>query len=151
MDEIEWEDVPGMAEACRRFPAPNPDQAAHALRELAWGEQFVASRMVPSKGGSDLHLYNLRSAAVFLLDRDQANIGGGANQIIKLIDVDGFAAWVRDVVGDEPLAEAIEQDCPAEDPYRDRLENVQRLVALRMVQYDAVAGASAAGDPEGGA
>ena len=132
------EDVPGMAEACRRFPMPTPDEAAWALRELSWGEQFVAGRMVPSKGGSDLYLYNLHSAAVFLLDRDEANVGKGADQIIKLIDVDGFAAWARDTVGDGALAEAIERECPPDDPYRDRLEGVQRLLALRMVQYGAV-------------
>ena len=72
------EGIPGMAEACRRFPLPSPDEAAHALRELSWGEHFVAGRMVPSKGGSDLYLYNLHSAAVFLLDRDEARVGKGA-------------------------------------------------------------------------
>lgn len=86
------EGIPGMAEACRRFPLPSPDEAAHALRELSWGEHFVAGRMVPSKGGSDLYLYNLHSAAVFLLDRDEARVGKGADQIIKLIDVDAFVA-----------------------------------------------------------
>ncbi|WP_235904998.1 hypothetical protein [Eggerthella guodeyinii] len=147
------EDVPGMAEACRRFPMPAPDEAAHALRELSWGEQFVAGRMVPSKGGSDLYLYNLRSAAVFLLDRDRANVGKGADQIIKLIDVDGFVAWVRDTVGDGALAAAIERECPPDDPYRDRLEGVQRLLALRMVQYGAVEDAlrAADGEPDEGA
>ena len=94
-----------MAEACRRFPLPSPDEAAHALRELSWGEHFVAGRMVPSKGGSDLYLYNLHSAAVFLLDRDEARVGKGADQIIKLIDVDAFVAWLRDTVGDAALAD----------------------------------------------
>lgn len=136
--EAALEEIPGMAEACRRFPLPSPDEAACALRELSWGEQFVAGRMVPSKGGSDLYLYNLRSAAVFLLDQDEANVGKGTDQIIKLIDVDGFAAWIRDVVGDKPLAEALEEECLPDDPYRDRLETVQRLLALRMVQYQAL-------------
>ena len=63
--------------------------------------------MVPSKGGSDLYLYNLHSAAVFLLDRDEARVGKGADQIIKLIDVDAFVAWLRDTVGDAALADAI--------------------------------------------
>ena len=37
------EGIPGMAEACRRFPLPSPDEAAHALRELSWGEHFFAT------------------------------------------------------------------------------------------------------------
>ena len=131
----EAEEVPGMAEACRRFPMPDGEQAAHALRELGWGEHFVAGRMVPSKGGSDLYLYNLKSAAVFLLDQDQANIGKGSDEIIKLIDVDAFIAWVRDTVGDGPLADALEEGCPPEEPYHDRLKALQMLLALRMVQY----------------
>ena len=79
--------------------------------------------------------------AVFLLDRDQANIGKASDQIIKLIDVDAFAAWVRGTVGDEALADALAEECPAEDPYHDRLQGVQRLLALRMVQYGALEGA----------
>ena len=142
------EGIPGMAEACRRFPLPSPDEAAHALRELSWGEHFVAGRMVPSKGGSDLYLYNLHSAAVFLLDRDEARVGKGADQIIKLIDVDAFVAWLRDTVGDAALADANARECPADDPYRDRLENVQRLLALRMVQYGAASDAMNAADAE---
>ena len=126
----------------------SPDEAAHALRELSWGEHFVAGRMVPSKGGSDLYLYNLHSAAVFLLDRDEARVGKGADQIIKLIDVDAFVAWLRDTVGDAALADAIARECPADDPYRDRLENVQRLLALRMVQYGAASDAMNAADAE---
>ena len=102
------EEMPGLAEACRRFPMPDGTQAERALRELSWGEHFVAGRMVPSKGGSDLYLYSLKSAAVFLLDRDQANIGKASDQIIKLIDVDAFIAWVRGTVGDEALADAPE-------------------------------------------
>lgn len=137
-----------MAEACRRFPLPSPDEAAHALRELSWGEHFVAGRMAPSKGGSDLYLYNLHSAAVFLLDRDEARVGKGADQIIKLIDVDAFVAWLRDTVGDAALADAIARECPADDPYRDRLENAQRLLALRMVQYGAASDAMNAADAE---
>ena len=137
-----------MAEACRRFPMPDGAQAERALRELSWGEHFVAGRMVPSKGGSDLYLYNLKSAAVFLLDRDQANIGKASDQIIKLIDVDAFVAWLRDTVGDAALADAIARECPADDPYRDRLENVQRLLALRMVQYGAASDAMNAADAE---
>ena len=109
--------------------------------------------MVPSKGGSDLYLYSLKSAAVFLLDRDQANIGKASDQIIKLIDVDAFIAWVRGTVGDEALADALAANCPAEDPYHDRLEGVQRLLALHMVQYGAAerAGGSAGGGEDAGA
>ncbi|WP_241963752.1 hypothetical protein [Gordonibacter sp. 28C] len=129
------DEITGMAEACRRFPMPADEEAAHALRELSWGEQFVASRMFPSKGGTDLYLYSLRSAALFLLDGDRAHIGKGSDQEIKLIDVDGFVSWVRDVVGDEPLADAMDEDCPPDDPYHDRLQAVQRLIDLRMVQY----------------
>lgn len=130
------EEIPGMAEACRHFPLPTPNQARFVMRELSWGEHYVATRMVPSKGGSDLYLYSLQNAATFLLDRNAANIGSGEDQIIKLIDIDGFISWIQNTIGDTDLAAALKQDCPAKDPYSDRLENVQRLIALRMVQYN---------------
>lgn len=139
---IEGEDeaVAGLAEACRRFPMPDPSEAAHALRELEWGDHLVVGRMVPSKGGTDLYLYNLRSAALFLLDEDRANIGKPGDEILKLIDIDEFIAWIGDKIGDEALAAALKEECLAEDPYRDQLEQVQRLIALRMVQYKAQGG-----------
>lgn len=51
-------------------------------------------------------------------------------------------------MGDAALADAIARECPADDPYRDRLENVQRLLALRMVQYGAASDAMNAADAE---
>ena len=60
---------------------------------------------------------------------------------------------MRGTVGDEALADALAANCPAEDPYHDRLEGVQRLLALRMVQYGAAerAGGSAGGGEDAGA
>ena len=65
----------------------------------------------------------------------------------------GFDRIIDDVraglqVGDAALADAIARECPADDPYRDRLENVQRLLALRMVQYGAASDAMNAADAE---
>lgn len=137
--DVAPDEVPGLSEACRRFPMPDKEAAAHALRELSWGEQFVASRVVPSKGGSDMYLYSLHSAAVFLLSGDQAHIGKGADQMLLLIDVDRFIDWVEQVVGDVDLACALREECDPADPYRDRLAAVQRLLDLRMVQYGVVA------------
>ena len=53
----------------------------------------------------------------------------------------------------DALADALAANCPAEDPYHDRLEGVQRLLALRMVQYGAAerAGGSAGGGEDAGA
>lgn len=130
--------IAGMAEACRRFPPPTEEQTRYALRELNWGEQLVVSRMVQSKGGSDLYLYSLRDAAIFLLDDSKDNLARGRDRIIKLIDIDECIEWIRTTLGDIPLADALEKACPAEDPYTDRLRSLQMLVALRMVQYGGI-------------
>lgn len=130
------EEVPGLAEACRRFPMPDADTAAHVQRELGWGEQFVGTRMLPSKGGSDLYLYSLRSAAIFLLDQDAASASMRSKGMIKLIDIDGFVDWVGATVGDAVLAEAMAADAAEVDSYNDKLRAVQMLLDLRMVQYE---------------
>ena len=129
------EEVPGLAEACRRFPMPDEDAALHVQRELEWGEQFVGTRMLPSKGGSDLYLYSLRSAAIFLLDQDAASASMRSKGMIKLIDIDGFVNWVGATVGDTALAEAMAADVAEVDSYNDKLRAVQMLLDLRMVQY----------------
>lgn len=130
-------EAPGLAEAGRRFPPPDPEACEHALRELRWGEQYVASQVIGSKGSIDRYLYSLRSAAILLLGETQARPGQGADGTITLIDVDAFIAWIRDTVGDGALADALEDACPACDPYTDRLTALRQLLALRMVQYGA--------------
>lgn len=128
------EEIPGMAEACRRFPVPDEAYAAHVTRELGWEDRFVVSRMVPSKGGSDLYLYNLRSAAIFLLDKDAASVSMRSKGLIKLVDIEGFIAWVRTSVGDVVLADALEAEIADATSYNERLQTIQMLVGLRMVQ-----------------
>ena len=128
-------EMPGLSEACRRFPMPETDYAAHALRELSWGEHFIVTRMLPSKGGTDLYLYNLRSAAVFLLDREAASASVRSEGAIKLIDIDGFVEWLRSAVGDTVLADVIEKEIAEDASYSDKLQTIQLLLGLRMIQY----------------
>lgn len=128
------EEIPGMAEACRRFPMPDAELAQHVLRELGWDDRFVVSRMVPSKGGSDLYLYSLRNAAIYLLDKDAASASMRSKGLIKLVDIDGFVAWLRSSVEDAVLADAIEEELADAESYNDRLQVVQMLVGLRMIQ-----------------
>lgn len=139
IEEDSMDEVPGLAEACRRFPMPDAETANHVLRELEWGEQFVGTRMMPSKGGSDLYLYSLHSAALFLLDQDAASAALRSKGMIKLIDIDGFIDWVGTTVGDVALAKAMAVDAAELDSYNDKLRAVQMLLDLRMVQYGCLA------------
>lgn len=136
--ELPEEEVPGLAEACRRFPMPDAPFAEHALRELGWGEHLVVTRMVPSKGGTDLYLYSLKSAAIFLLDNDAANASIRSGGAIKLMDIDAFVEWVRTAVGDTYLADAMQEGFEEGDSYNERLQAIQFLIGMRMTQYEAL-------------
>ena len=113
-----------------------------------WASTSLPGAWRPPRAGRTCTCTTCTQRSRVSLDRDEARVGKGADQIIKLIDVDAFVAWLRDTVGDAALADAIARECPADDPYRDRLENAQRLLALRMVQYGAASDAMNAADAE---
>lgn len=125
-------------EADRVFNPPDEALAARALRELEWGEQFVVQRVSPARGNMTEYLYSLDEAAGFFLDGGSAGVTLATHGAYPSFDWAAFVAWVEDVVGDVPLAEALRDAADEDDSVNDAVAALRRLLALRMAQYERV-------------
>lgn len=125
---------------------PTPDQVTHWLRELSYDERFVAYAMSASAGNIATDMYSMRDMAVFVLGMrwDAPMLDSGFKGAINWMDVPKLITWLRDVVGDVELADAIERETEGLDVYRDQNLVIASLVRQRMLQYDEVHRAAAA-------
>ncbi len=130
--EKEEQEVP---EANRLFDPPDPEQVPHLLRELEWGEQLVGTRMAAARGNNLVYMYSLQEAANFFLDERSGTASLGTNGAFVWIDLDTFLSWVRNTVGDVPLAEVLEEKMAEREDYNDKLEALRHVFSLRMSQY----------------
>lgn len=124
-------------EVMERFVPPTTEQVAHALRELSYEERLVGHKMTPSAGNSACEMYSLPQAVVFLLGNrwDAPLLSPGFKGTINWIDIELLVKWLRDVVGDPDLADAIESQALPLDSYRLQMERLGELFAHRMRQY----------------
>jgi hypothetical protein len=130
------------------FTEPTLDQVTHWLRELDYDQRFVGHSMTPSAGNSAKDMYSMRDMAIFVLGTrwDAPMLSDGFKGALNWMDVGKLVIWLRDVVGDVELAEAIERDLAGLDVYRDQNLAIASLVRQRMVQYDEVYRAATAAE-----
>jgi hypothetical protein len=128
------------------LPTPTPDQVTHWLRELGYEERFVGYAMSASVGNTATDMYSMRDMAVFVLGMrwDAPMLDSGFKGAINWMDVPKLITWLRDVVGDVELADAIDRETEGLDVYRDQNLVIASLVRQRMRQYDEVHRAAAA-------
>lgn len=134
--DVEADGGSGTPEADRLFAPPTPDEAAHALRDLAWGEHIVGTRMASSRGNTSTYLFSFEQAVVFFLEESAGGASLSSSGSFAWIDFDKFADWVRTVVGDVPFADVLDEQLAELDAYNDRIETLRRLLALRWAQYE---------------
>lgn len=108
--------------------------ADHVLRELSWGEQFVASSTSVPRVAIESWFYGLGDAATFFGGSFPFVAGTGAGGSYRLVDIAQFIAWVRTVVGDNELAQHLEQRVACHEAYTDQIYEIGRLLALRLEQ-----------------
>lgn len=132
------------------LPTPTPDQVTYWLRELGYEERFVGYAMSASAGNVATDMYSMRDMAVFVLGMrwDAPMLDSGFKGAINWMDVPRLIAWLRDVVGDVELADAIERETEGMDVYRDQNLVIASLVRQRMLQYDEVHRAAAVEDAD---
>lgn len=122
------------------FTEPTFEQVTHWLRELEYDQRFVGHTMTPSAGNSAKDMYSMRDMAIFVLGTrwDRPMLADGFKGVLNWMDVGKLVTWLRDVVGDVELAEAVEREVEGLEVYRDQSLAIASLVRQRMVQYDEV-------------
>lgn len=121
------------------FSTPSKESVQHATRELGYDERFTVYEMSASTGTSAVDVYNFPQLvnALFKTRWDRLVVEG-AKEAIVWTDCDELAAWLRDVIGDAELAEAIAAAVADKESYKDRLDAIQPLFRERVAQYRAV-------------
>lgn len=121
------------------FPSPSVEEARHILRELDWGEHFVGVEMNPAGGNRDTYIYSLGEAEKFLR-HGNAGLSYSAAQggSISWLDTDKFIAWIRDDVGDMPLADAVAGSIVDGSAYYGQVQTYGSLIKARLAQLTAL-------------
>lgn len=134
------------------FSMPTAELVEHALRELEWAERLPGYSMTPSAGNAQTDLYNLPDAIRFTLGTswDAPLLSPGHKGAINWVDVNRFAAWLRDVIGDLELADAVYGRVVGLDSYQAQMTELAEVMTERMHQYRDVrlAAQQASGDGE---
>ena len=112
------------------FVPPEPALAARLLQRVAFRDRLPAGRFRPPVGLVPGDIRSLSS--LFLHLAPQPNSLPGVN-LQRLTD------WVRDVLGDAVLAEAIRGAAEASPSHVDGCLRVYELVAIRLAQAEEVA------------
>lgn len=116
---------------------PTYEVVQHALRDLSYADRLVGYKMTASAGNAAANLYNLREAVLFLVGNpwDQPMLNPGFKGSLNWVDASDLAQWLRDVVGDTDLADAIREQAVGLEPYHAQNLKVGELVNARMAQY----------------
>lgn len=119
------------------FSRPSVDEARRILRELDWGEHLIGIDMNPAAGNRDVYLYSLKEAAKFLqFGAAGMGLSTGGKGSISWFEVDRFVVWIRDVIGDPELADAIARDTASETSYHGKVQKLGHLIDARLVQLN---------------
>ncbi|MDI6901568.1 MAG: hypothetical protein QMC79_07760 [Anaerosomatales bacterium] len=121
---------------------PSVELVDRALRDLDYEDRLVGYKMTPSAGNDRANLYSLPQAIVFLLGTrwDSPMLTPGFKGAINWVDLNAFANWLRDAVGDAPLASAVEEHVLPLDSYYAQVQTLSRVLGMRMDQYREVRG-----------
>lgn len=123
-------------EADRLFAPPAADKATYLLRELAWGEHFVATEMAFARGPVVSYLFCLGDADAFFNDSRSVGATMRSRGSYKALNIEKFIAWIRNVIGDDELAQALDDMMAAKGVYNDQIADLSFLISMRTAQCE---------------
>lgn len=120
-----------------KLTQPTPELAEAVQAEVDYETHLVGYKLHGMAGNAAIRLYTLEDVANFLHvdDREQlVEMGGGGT--IGYVDLEVLSDWTREVVGDEELAEAIDDARRAEPDYKSQAEAVKAQIDRRLEQIE---------------
>ena len=111
-----------MQERKQSLAEPNAALVARVMSEVDFDRRLVGNRVRPRWGSIQADLYSVREVALLLSDKHPA------------IELDRLEQWLRTTIGDEELADRV-QEVQSEDlSDRELLQRVRLLVEKRLEQ-----------------
>jgi hypothetical protein len=111
----------------RGLSKPSAMLAGTLLSEIGFEERFVGVKMSPKAGNMLCSLYSFEEAVDFFeTDRLGTLIGMGGGPAVRYLDLSRLQAWVREVFGDQELAEEMGKEIEKKKSYMDTARNVKQ-------------------------
>jgi hypothetical protein len=121
------------------FSAPSVEFVQHATRELGYAERTTVHKMSGGPGNVAVDVYNFPEMVNALFGtRWDRLLAEGSKESFVWVDFDGLVAWLRDVVGDPELADAVAAAVADEDSYKEHIDAITPLFRERVAQYQDV-------------
>jgi hypothetical protein len=114
---------------------PSPALAAALLSEIGFEDRFVGVKMSPKAGNRLCSIYSFEEAiAFFYTDSLGTLVGIGGGSALGYLDLSRLQGWVREVFGDQELAEKMGKEIEKNKSYVDTARNVRKLMQQRLDQ-----------------
>ncbi|MHB1016972.1 MAG: hypothetical protein ACYC2X_03645 [Coriobacteriia bacterium] len=119
----------------RELTTPSPELAERLLREVGQAERLTGLKMSVMGGSNPIALYSLAQVASFLKIGTYEQAKRANNQeTIGYIDLKALQTWVREVLMDEELADAIADEMASGEPFGIVAPRVREVLMTRAVQ-----------------
>ena len=114
---------------------PSAMLAGTLLSEIGFEERFVGVKMSPKMGNVLCSIYSFEEAVDFFeTDSLGTLVGIGGGSAIQYLDLSRLQGWVREVFGDQELAEEMGKEIEKNKSYLDTAKNVKQLMQQRLDQ-----------------
>lgn len=118
---------------------PSEELVRNATRELGWDERFTLYEMSASTGNTPVVVYNFQRLVVALFGTHWDRLlYEGTKEKLVWFDFGELTAWIRDVLGDAELADAIDVAIADIEAHKARVDAVLPVFRERIAQYHAV-------------
>lgn len=119
------------------LPLPTAEQVRRYSRELPFDEQAVGVEFTRCGGPQPVNLSSFAATVAFLKPMSPY-IAWQTHGAANYIGVSYYADWIRDVVGDEVLADAIAPYGETDEAMGIQLDRVRPIIRVRLKQYEQV-------------
>lgn len=119
----------------RELAQPSPELAERLRREVSQPERLTGLKMSVMGGSNPVALYSLAQVASFLkIGTYEEAIRPNNQETIGYIDLGALEKWVREVLHDEELADAIAEEARAGEPFGIVAPRVREILMTRSLQ-----------------
>ena len=123
-----------------KLSEPTMELAARILMEVGFHERIIGAKMAPMAGNRICSIYSFEEALDFLhMGSSDDILIRGKHSLVGYLDLEQLKIWVRDVFGDNALAEAIDKAVRKSSHYMGRVKSVKELMRQRLNQCKYIA------------
>lgn len=114
---------------------PSRELAEKCMRSLGTDERLTGLKMSLMGGSNPSPLYTLESAADFIrIGTYEEAMVPNSQSTVGYIDLEALAIWIRDMFGDQELADAIDELRASGEVYGVTADPARELLQTRVAQ-----------------